>query len=234
MMGDYFSGQRFTERIGQIVPYLAVNLQMVFWAMLLGTILAIGLAILRLKKIPVIEQILVVFVSYMRGTPLLVQMCVAYYGIPIIFGKLFMSLFGVNLNRLDAIVSVIIAFVLNETAFLGEIFRGAIMSVPAVQMEAGLSVGMTKMQAMFRIVLPQAIHVAIPQYGVDLIGVFHNTSLAFTLGVLEMMARAKTLGQASGHTIEGFVVVAVIYIIISLILKGLFYLLERKLNPGRR
>ncbi len=233
-MGSYFSGERFLERIGQILPYLVVNLKMVFWSMLFGTILAIGLAILRLKKIPVIEQILVVFISYMRGTPLLVQMCIAYYGIPIVFGNLFMSLFGINLNRLDSIIFVSIAFILNETAFLGEIFRSSILAVPVVQTEAGLTVGMTRLQTLFRIVLPQAIHVAIPHYGVDLIGVFHNTSIAFTLGVLEMMARAKTLGQASGHTIEGFVVVAIIYIIISLILKGLFCLLEKKLNTERR
>lgn len=233
-MGDYFSFDRFLVRIGQITPYVLVNFKMVFWAMLIGTICAIALAILRLKKIPVIEQILIVFISYMRGTPLLVQMCVAYYGIPIVFGNLIYNAFGINLNRLDAIVFVIIAFILNEAAFLGEIFRGAILSVPTVQTEAGLSIGMTRLQILFRIVLPQAINVAIPQYGVDLIGVFHNTALAFTLGVLDMMSRARTLGVSTGHTLEGFVVVAIIYIIISLILKALFYLLEKKFQYGRR
>jgi L-cystine transport system permease protein len=232
-MGSYFDGTRFVTRIGQILPYVFVNFRMVFWAMLLGTILAVFVAILRIKKIPVVNQLLLVFISFMRGTPLLVQMCLAFYGIPIVFGKLFLNVFGINLNRFDAYIFVIIAFILNEAAFLGEIFRSAILAIPILQTEACYSIGMTKSQTLFRVVLPQAVHVAIPQYGADLIGVFHNTSIAFTLGVLDMMARAKTLGVSTGHTIEGFVVVALIYIVISLSLKGLFKLLEKKLEFGR-
>ena len=233
-MSEYFSPDRFWTRIPQILPYLSVTLRMVIVAMGFGTLLAIFVAVLRIKRVPVLDQLLSVYISFMRGTPLLVQMCVAYYGIPILFGKVFLNVFNVNLNRMDPLIFVEIAFILNEGAFLGEIFRSAILSVPVVQAEAGYTIGMTGTQVFLRIVLPQSLLVAIPHYGADLIGVFQNTSLAFTLGVLDMMGRAKTLGVATGFTLEGFVAVAVIYIVISLLLKGCFLLLEKKLGAGRR
>ena len=227
-MSKYFSFSRFLERIPQILPYLSVTFRMVAVAMLFGTLLGIAIALLRNKKIPVVRQILAVYISFMRGTPLLVQMCLAYYGIPILFGNIFQNVFGINLNRIDVTVYVIIAFILNEGAFLGEIFRGAIASVPAVQTEAGYSVGMTGLQTFRRIVFPQAVVIALPMYGVDLISVFQNTSIAFVVGVVEMMGKARTLGVSTGHTLEGFVVVALIYIMVSLLLKRFFYLLEKR------
>jgi len=229
-MENYFKIDRFFERIPQILPYLGTTFSMVFISMLLGTILAVLVAFLRIRKIPVIHQLLSVYISFMRGTPLLVQMCIAYYGLPILFHDLFYGVFGINLNRMDAIYFVEIAFILNEGAFLGEIFRSTILAVPQVQMDAGYSIGMTYWQVMIRIILPQAFKVAIPHYGVDMIGVFHNTSLAFTLGVMEIMGRAKALGVATSHSIESFAVVAVIYIFISLVIKGVFKIIESKMN----
>lgn len=229
-MGTYFSFSRFLERFGQIFPYLKVTLNMVLVSMFFGTILGIIVAALRIKKIPVLHQILSVYISFMRGTPLLVQICVANYGIPLLCGRLFMELFGINLNRVDVLIFTNLAFVLNEGAFLSEIFRSAILSVPSVQTEAGYTIGMTELQTFTKIVLPQAVNIAIPPYGVDLLSLFHNTSIAFTLGVVDMMGRAKTLGVATGHTLEGFVVVAIFYIVISLIIKVIFVIAERRMK----
>ena len=228
-MGNYFSTERFIYVFPKIISNISVNFHIVFWSMLLGTILAVFVAVLRLKRIPVIGQILGVYISFMRGTPLLVQMMIAFYGIPIVFGSLFMNAFGINLNRIEPVIFVEIAIILNEGAFLGEIFRGAITSVPYIQTEAGFSIGMTGAQTFTRIVLPQAFKVAIPHYGVDLVGVFQNTSLVFTLGVVDILGKAKTLGAATGHTLEGYVAATVIYITFSLLLKGAFILIEKKL-----
>ena len=158
------------------------------------------------------------------------QMMISYYGLPLLAD----ALFGMNIRRWDTLIFVNIAFILNEGAFLGEIFRSAILSIPAVQSEAGYSIGMTRFQTFTRIVLPQTIKVIIPAYGADLIGVFHNTSLVFMIGVVDIMGRAKTLGTATGHSLEGYVFVALIYIVISLMLKGIFYLVDRKMQYGRR
>lgn len=229
-MGKYFDINRFFDRFPQILPYLNVTFRIVIVSMVLGTLLGIVVAVLRIRKIPVLHQILGVYISFMRGTPLLVQMFIVYYGIPLIAGNLFLNVFGINLNRTDVVVFVEIAIILNEGAFLGEIFRSAILSVPAVQSEAGYSIGMTNTQTFIRIVLPQAVKVAIPHYGVDLISVLHNTSLVFTLGVMEIMGKAKTLGAATGHSIEGFAAVACIYIVISLLLKGCFLVIESRMK----
>ena len=233
-MGKYFDIGRFFDRLPKILPYLNITFQIVIVTMILGTLLGIMVAILRIRKIPILHQILGIYISFMRGTPVLVQMFITYYGIPLVLGNLFLDLFGINLNSVNVLIFVEIAIILNEGAFLGEIFRSAILAIPSVQSEAGYSIGMTNTQTFIRIVLPQAIKVAIPQYGVDLIGVFQNTSLVFVLGVLDIMGKAKTLGVATGHAIEGFVAVACIYIVISLLLKAGFLFLESRMAYGRR
>ena len=229
-MGNYFSPERFINVFPKIISCISVNLHIVFWSMLLGTILGVIVAIVRLKDIPILGKIVSVYVSFMRGTPLLVQMMISFYGIPLLLGTLFLNVFGINLNKLEPIIFVEIAIVLNEGAFLGEIFRGAITSVPSVQSEAGYSIGMTGAQTFLRIVFPQAFKVAIPHYGVDLIGVFQNTSLVFTLGVIDMMGKVKTLGAATGHSLEGYVAVSIIYISFCLMFKGIFIIIEKKIG----
>lgn len=230
-MGKYFDFERFIDIIPKIIPQLGVTFSIVLVSMVLGTILAIIVAVLRIQKFPVLHQILGVYISFMRGTPLLVQMMIVYYGLPLFV----QGLFGMNINTWSTIIFVDIAFILNEGAFLGEIFRSAILSVPAVQSEAGYSIGMTRFQTFTHIVLPQTIKIIIPSYGVDLIGVFQNTSLVFTIGgVLDIMGKAKTLGTATGHALEAYIVVALIFIIISLLLRFVFYLIDQKLQYERR
>lgn len=229
-MGTYFSLERFLNVFPKVIASISVNLHIVFWSMLLGTILGVLVAVVRLKEVPVLGKIVSVYVSFMRGTPLLVQMMISFYGIPLVLGSLFLNVFGINLNRLEPVVFVEIAIVLNEGAFLGEIFRGAITSIPSVQTEAGYSIGMTGAQTFMRIVFPQAFKVAIPHYGVDLIGVFQSTSLVFTLGVLDMMGKARTLGAATGHTLEGYISVSIIYISFCLLFKGIFFIIEKRIG----
>ena len=137
-MGSYFSLERFASVFPKVILCISVNLHIVFWSMLLGTILGILVAVVRLKDIPVFGKIVSVYVSFMRGTPLLVQMMISFYGIPLLLGGLFLNVFGINMNKLDSVVFVEIAIVLNEGAFLGEIFRGAITSIPSSLTSASL------------------------------------------------------------------------------------------------
>ena len=91
------------------------------------------------------------------------------------------------------------------------------------------------MQTFVRIILPQIVRMIIPAYGVDLIGVLHNTSLVFTIGgILDIMGKAKVLGTATGHSLEGYVVVALLYVGISVMLKLIFYQVDKKLDVERR
>lgn len=228
-MVDLFDWDRFFTNIPQIVAYLPVTFKIVFYATLFGVILALLVAVIRIKKIPILQQVAGIYVSFMRGTPMLVQLLVVFYGIPI----LMQQLFNINVNRWDKIIFVYITYILNQGAFLSEIFRCSILAIPTGQLEAAYSVGLTQFQAFRRIILPQAVRVAVPSFGSDFIGLFQNTSLAFLIGVVDIMGRAKTIGTATKHVLEAYVFIAIFFIIISLLVKGAFYLLDKKLAYGR-
>lgn len=224
-----FSWDRFFENIPKIVPYISVTFEIVFYATVFGILLGLVVAFIRMKEVPVLNQLTGVYVSFMRGTPMLVQMLVIYYGLPIIA----QGLLGLNINRWDKIIFVYITFALNQGAFLSEIFRSSILSIPVGQSEAGYSVGLTQLQTLKRIVLPQAAQIAIPSFGSDFVGLFQNTSLAFLIGVVDIMGRAKTIGSATKHVIEAYLFIALLYIIISLLTKYLFHRLDTRLACER-
>ena len=226
---DFFSGDRFIEASGWILPYLPVTLEFVVICVIFATLLGILLAAVRIKKIPVLQQITTVFISYMRGTPILVQLMVVYYGLPV----LIYGLFGVNINRWSAFVFAEIAMVLNEGAFLSETIRGAILAVPSTQTEAAYSIGMTKAQAFLRIVLPQAARTLVPAYGTTLVGILQGSSMLYTIGVMEIMMRARAYGSHTSHSFEAYAVCAVIYMTASLLIKFISARIERRMNYGK-
>ncbi len=229
-MSGLFKWDRFFENIPKIVPYLSVTFAIVFFATLFGVLLGVLIAFVNMKKTPVLHQFFKVYISFMRGTPMLVQLMLIYYGLPVIID----ALFGTNINReWGAVTFAYITFVLNQGAFLSAIFYSAITSIPYGQTEAGLSVGLTEIQTFRRIILPQMIRVALPPFGSDLVGLFQNSSLVFLLGVTDIMGRAKTIGSATKHVLEAYIFVALIYIIISLIVRLAFYGLNQKLEYGR-
>lgn len=228
-MKDFFSLERFFENIPKILPYLPVTFKIVFYATMFGILLGLCVAVVRINRIPVLNQLTGIYVSFMRGTPMLVQMLVVFYGLPI----LVQGVFGLNINRWDRIIFIYITYTLNQGAFLSEIFRSSILAVSTGQSEAGYSVGMTRFQTFRRIVLPQAARIAVPSFGTDLVGLFHGTSLAFLIGVVDIMGRAKTIGTATKHVLEAYVFIALLFIIISMIIKGIFYLLDKRLSYGR-
>lgn len=226
---DLFSLERFVKVIGQITPYFGITIQIVVIAIVFGTIAGLIVALLRVRKIPIIDQILSVYISFMRGTPMVIQMMLLYYALPIILN----GFFGIDINGWEKLTFVEMTFVINEGAFLGEIFKGAILSVPYQQTEAAYSVGLNEQQTFFRIVLPQAIRIALPAYGFDIIGIFHNTSIAFMLGVIDIIGRAQSIKSATGHGLEAYIFIAIVYIVISILLKSAFSKLDGKLEYGR-
>jgi L-cystine transport system permease protein len=227
-MTNFFEFSRLLDGAKSITPYLGVTFQIVLVALLCGSLLGLVVAAIRMQRIPLVHQIVGIYISYMRGTPMIVQLMLLYYGFP----ALLKNLLGIDINGWDKLIFVELAFILNEGAFLGEIFRSSIEAVPSHQSEAGYSVGLSRLQTFYRIVLPQAAKIALPAYGVDVIGVFHNTSIAFTLGVLDMVGRAQTLG-ANGHQLEPYLYVAFVYVIISILLQLLFHVWSKKMDFGR-
>src|SRR5699024_7008425 len=135
-------------------------------SMVLAVIIGIGLSLILVNKVPILSHIAHIYISFFRGTPILVQLLIIYFGLPQLF-----SVF----NSIDASVAAIIAFSLNTSAYLAEIFRAGLESVDRGQAEAAIAVGMSYTQAIRGIVLPQAIRNAIPATGNMFIGLIKNS-----------------------------------------------------------
>ena len=228
-MGDFFSLERLIENIPILLRYLPVTFEIVLIATTAGVVLAILLAAARIYQIPVAKWISRIFVSFILGTPILVQMFIIYYGLPLVLW----NVFGIDINGWDKLIFVLITYALNQSAFLAEIFRSAILSVPVGQTEAGYSVGLTGVQTFMRIVLPQAFRVAIPSFSVNLVGVFQDTSLAFMIGIIDIMGKAKLLQTSTQHVLECYIIIAVVFVCISVAIRLVFRALDQKLQYGR-
>jgi len=192
-------------------------------AMVCALLLACLLAVERVARIPVLDQVVQLFISFFRGTPLLVQLFLFYYGLP----QILPFLSGIN-----GVTAAIIGLTLHFSAYMAESIRAAILGVDRSQWEASQAVGMTQAQLMRRIILPQAARVAAPTLVNYFIDMIKSTSLAFTLGVTEMMGATQKEAAGSFLYFEAFLVVAMLYWAIVEILSCLQRRLEGRLNKA--
>jgi polar amino acid uptake family ABC transporter, permease protein len=139
---------------------------------------------------------------------------------------------SLNVNNVPVIMFVYVAFILNMSAYMSETFRAAILSVEKGQMEAAISIGMSKWQAMRRIILPQAFVTALPNLGNSFISLIKDTSLAFVVSIVELMGKAKIVGAAGLNFFEVYIVVALIYWIVCIVMEGLLMSLEKIVRIG--
>ncbi|TVO37155.1 amino acid ABC transporter permease [Vibrio algivorus] len=203
--------------------YLGTTLQMALWGMLFALILSVVIANIRVFKVPVLNQLSQLYISFFRGTPLLVQLFLLYYGLP----QIFPILVG-----MDAFTAAIIGLTLHFASYMAESIRAAIIGIDRSQMEASISIGMTPSQSMRRIILPQASRVALPSLMNYFIDMIKSTSLAFTLGVAEIMAKAQMEASSSFRFFEAFLAVALIYWGVVLVLTRVQTWAETKLNKA--
>lgn len=230
-MGDLFNFGRFLHNIPILFPYLIENVKILFYATLFGVLLGLLVAAVRMKKPPVLYQLITVYISFMRGTPMLVQLMLIYYGLPLVIDPLF----GWNIGRTwEPSIFAYATFVLNQGAFLSSIFISAIEAIPKGQSEAAYSVGLTGLQGFYRIIAPQAVRIALPPFGTDFIGVLHNASLVYVVGVVDLVGRAKAIGSATGHVLEAYLFVAAIFVLCSLAVRIWFGALSKKLDYRNR
>lgn len=222
-MQSSFDLQYIIELMPILFKYLGVTMEMALWGFVFALILALGLALVRVFKITFIQHLASLYISFFRGTPLLVQLFLLYYGFP-----QFMPIFV----GMDAFTAAIIGLSLHFSAYMAESIRAAILGIDKSQMEACLSLGMTRLQAMKRVILPQASRVATPSLMNYFIDMIKSTSLAFTLGVVEIMAKAQMEASSSFKFFESFLAVAVVYWIVVIIFTRIQHLLEYKLNKA--
>lgn len=215
----------------RILEALPVTLELTAVSAIFGLLLGFGLAMVKINKPRVLTPICTFFVSFMRGTPQLVQLFLAYYGLPLVIKAINASLgTELNVNGVPAIVYAFVAFSLNESAYFSENIRAAILSVDRKEIEAAKSVGMTGAQTMLRIVLPEAIVVAIPNLGNSIISLLKGTSLAYTVTIMDVMGAAKAVAGRNLRYFEAYIAVSLIYWACSLILEQLVRVIEKKTN----
>ena len=184
----------------------------------LGLALALVVALMRLSRVSVVSGIARVYVSVIRGTPLLVQLFVIFYGLPSV---------GVTL---DPWPSAIIAFSANVGGYAAEVIRAAIQSVPKGQWEAAHMIGMSNRLALRRIILPQAARVSVPPLSNTFISLVKDTSLASLILVTELFREAQQIAAGTGEFMTLYVEAAVIYWVICLFLSSGQSVLEKRLD----
>ena len=183
------------KQIPDLLKYLPVTLELAALSMCIGMVLGLLLAVIRLKKIPVLRQLAAFYISLIRGTPAIVQLYIAYFGIP-----MFLKYMNLNhgtdfdISAFPGFACAVFAMGFNESAYNAETIRAALSSVDRGQIEAASAIGMTYPQALRRVILPEAMTVALPGLGNAFIGLIKGTSLAFTCAVVEMTAQGKILG----------------------------------------
>ena len=228
-MSKYFDVGYMIQSLPTLLSYIHVTLMITAVSAVLGILLGSLIAIVRIKKVPVLNQILVVFISFMRGTPFLVQLFLIYFGVPEI-----MSHLGMNVRNLPGLVFVYAVFTLHIAAYSAEIMRASISAVSQGEKEAAMTIGMTELQSYVRIILPQAFTLSIPPLTNLIIGMLKGTALVFNVGVVDMMRRADLMGGNSQRYLELFVDAAIIYAVLIFIVTTAGRWIEKRYTVGER
>lgn len=235
-MPDLFNVSYIKEYFPQIMANFPITLEITIGSFILGVTLALIFAIIKMKKIPVLYQVEVFLVSLVRGTPMVIQLYLSFYGIPILI-KYMNYFFGWNIDVYDmpAMVYVIACFTINEAAYNSEVIRAAFGSIDKSQREAAKALGMNGVQTLTRVIIPEAFTVALPTLVNSLISLMKSTSLAFTCEVVDITAKGKILAGRSYRYFEVYVTLALIYWASTIVIERVGHWLEEKWKiPGRQ
>ena len=199
--------------IPELLSALPLTLAIMFTALIVGFCLALITTTFRVRRVPVISQLADLYVSYARSVPVVLQLFVAFYGLPLVAG-----LFGVP-DFLSATVAAMVGLSLYHGGYLSEVMRPAYLAVDRGQHDAADSLGYTFRQKITRIVGPQAVHIALPGYGNSIIYLIHNVALVMYIGAADVMATAHLIMERAynQYQFETYLVLAVIYSLLCLI-----------------
>jgi His/Glu/Gln/Arg/opine family amino acid ABC transporter permease subunit len=208
--------------VGRILPSILkaipITLLITFLPLFLGTIFGLLIALSRNYRVFGVCQLAALYVSFIRGTPMFVLLFLFYYGLPL--------LLGIGVQAIPALFTGLVTFTFYCGAYLSEIIRGALKSVDMHQMEAARSIGMTFFSAYRRIIIPQAVVIALPNFFNYTAATLKNSSLVFAIGIIDVMASAKIAAEVGYRFIESYTTVAVLYVVFSVIFSVVFRGLE--------
>ncbi|MFZ0369842.1 MAG: amino acid ABC transporter permease [Halobacillus sp.] len=225
LLSSFLSSEDVTILQDSFLPLLkgvlSYTIPLTLISFVIGLILAITTALFRISGIKVLSGIARVYVSIIRGTPLLVQLFIVFYGL----GNL-----GIEALKFEPFVGAIIAFSLNTGAYASETIRASILSIEKGQWEASSSIGMSYLQSLRRVILPQATRVSVPPLSNSFIGLVKETSLASTILVSEMFRKAQEIVATTYTPLLVYVEAAAIYWVICFLLSVLQGRIENRMN----
>ncbi len=230
-MNRPFSPVQIWNSFLKIIPYFGVTFGVVLGTIILGTAFAILLFIQKKSQNRFVRIIADGYINIIRCTPSIVLLFIVYYGIP----KIALGLFDMDLNFSSKIIYVIISLSLIYSATLSEIIRSAYLALGKAQYEAAISIGLTPFQAVWRIMIPQGLVYALPNLGNSLISLFKEGSLAFTIGLIDMMGAGNLIISRNygAYSLETYLSLAIIYWTLTLIIEQIFIRLEKHYGRGR-
>lgn len=217
--------------IPELLPYLPVTLGMVAGTVFFGGIWGFVLALAKVRRRPVTKALASAYTYVTRCVPSVVMLFIVFYGLP----ELLLSV-GININGLSNGFFVIVTFSILYAANISEVFRSAYLAIDKGQREAAVSVGLTEAQAFRRIVLPQCIVVAIPNFTNSLINLMKEGALAYTIGLIDIVGQGnRVIGRYQGsYTLEVYLALAILYWIMTILIQKFFGAVEKKLSKGKR
>ena len=212
-----------------------VTLELTVLALLLAAPLAFYMAVLRIRGHRLGSAVTRLYVSFVRGTPIILQILLLYSLLPSVLNVMIRAV-GLQINIFDAVDPfwyAVVVFTLNTIALLTEVFRSALTSIPEGQHEAGLSIGLSEFQTYIWIIIPQAIVVALPSICNITVNLIKGTSLAFLMTVKDVLAIGKIAASYGYNYIEAYLDVFVVYIIVCTIVQLVYRIAEKRIGAFR-
>lgn len=205
-----------------------ITIELVFWSCAAGLVLGVVLGLMRLSKNPLISYPPFFYIFFFRGTPLLVQIFLIYYGLGQFESVRSSFLWEPVLSK--PYWCAIIAFTLNTGAYIAEIVRGAVLAIPKGELEAADAIGMPKIQKLTRITLPRAFGIMVPAYSNEVIFMIKGSALASTIAIMDLTNKARSIIAETYLTLEIFFAAGVIYLCLSFIFMMIAKVFERLIN----
>jgi His/Glu/Gln/Arg/opine family amino acid ABC transporter permease subunit len=226
----YFSPAYFLIMLPKVAAKIPLTLGMAAAGFAGAVVLALALALVQVYRVPLARQIAVVYISFIRGTPILVQLLICGIFLPALIGEIT----GVNVGRIwPPLVFIIAALALNTAAFLGEVLRSAINGVDRGQIDAARSVGMAEWQTLRSVVLPQAFRIALPNIQTIFIGTLKDTSYAHGAGgALDVIGIVAVSTARSFRALEGYSAAAIVFLVLCISLEFVFSFIAKRLSRG--
>lgn len=218
-----------------ILPYVKVTMSLTLASVVLGGILGLVCCLVEWKKIPVLTQIVKLYVLVCRSLPNMVLLYLVYYGLPLFLMAMEQKGWqGIRVEQVTAVQIAVLGLTLHTGAYLTEIFRAGLQAIPEGQWEAAESIGMTFFQSFRRVILPQAAVFSLPLFANQFLSTMKSTSICFVITVVELFGAAKLFCEDNSQYFESYIAAAIVYWVLGVIFEFVFNHLEFSLSRYRR